>query len=98
MVTDNYGNLVDAATAESLSARLDAGDERMTRIEGELVTNTKSVQLLVASTAELVEFFAAMKGLFKVLNWIGNIAKPLGFVVGLAASIAALWQASRGMK
>lgn len=34
MVTDNYGNLVDATTAEALSARLDVGDERMTRIEG----------------------------------------------------------------
>lgn len=98
MVTDNYGNLVDAATAESLSARLDAGDQRMTRIEGSISENTQLTQQLATSTAEIVEFFAAMKGALKVLNWIGKLASPLAAVATLAASVAGLWAVLKGHK
>ena len=35
MIQDDYGNLVDGATVKTLTQRLDQGDERMTRIEGD---------------------------------------------------------------
>lgn len=50
MIQDDYGNLVDATTAGTLRERLDAGDARMTRIEGDLSTNTQLTQQL----AELI--------------------------------------------
>lgn len=98
MTTDDYGNLVDATTAGTLRERLDAGDERMTRIEGGLEANTRLTQQLASNTAEIVEFFDAMRGAFRVLNWIGKLARPLAAIATLAASVAGLWAVMRGHK
>lgn len=98
MTTDDYGNLVDATTAGTLRERLDAGDARMTRIEGGLEANTKLTQQLASNTAEIVEFFAAMKGALKVLNWIGKLARPLSAIAALAAATLAAWAAMKGHK
>lgn len=98
MVTDNYGNLVDATTVEALAGRLDQGDERMTRIEDDLAKNTELTKQLADNTAEIVEFFVAVKGAFKVLNWIGKLAKPIGAIAAAAAAAAAAWAAFKGSK
>ncbi|MDY0105318.1 MAG: hypothetical protein RBS27_01490 [Giesbergeria sp.] len=98
MVTDNYGNLVDSATVQTLTERLDQGDARMTRIEGSISENTLITQQLAASTAEIVEFFNAVKGAFKVLNWIGKLARPLTAIAALTASGLAAWAAIKGHK
>jgi len=98
MIQDDYGNLVDATTAGTLRERLDAGDARMTRIEGDLSTNTQLTQQLATSTADMVEFFEAMKGALKVLNWIGKLARPLGAIATLAASLAGLWAVFKGVR
>ena len=70
----------------------------MTRIEGSISENTQLTQQLATSTAEIVEFFAAMKGALKVLNWIGKLARPLAAIATLAASVAGLWAVMRGHK
>ena len=44
---------------------------------------------------ELLEAFRSFKGAMKVLEWIGKAAKPLGYVVGLGASVAAFWAAMK---
>lgn len=98
MIQDDYGNLVDAASYGSLNARLDAGDKRMTRIEDELSENTKLTAQLATNTADIVEFFAAMQGAFKVLNWIGRLAKPIGVIAAAAASIAGAVSVLKGAK
>lgn len=98
MIQDDYGNLVDGATVRTLSQRLDQGDARMTRIESELSINTKSVQMLVTNTADLVVFFESVQGALRVLNWLGALAKPLGYIAALVASIAGIWAATKGGK
>lgn len=98
MFQDDYGTLVDPATASTINDRLDSGDARMTRIESELTTNTKSVQMLVANTADLVVFFESVQGALRVLNWLGALAKPLGYIAALVASIAGIWAAMKGGK
>lgn len=79
------------------------GDARMTRIEGdlssvrgELADNTAATQELVRNTKDIVEFFEAMKGALKVLNWLARIAKPLGYIVGLITAGLGLWTALKG--
>ena len=74
---DDYGNQI-LPTAKTISARFDDGDARMGRIEtdvtavrAELAANTRATQSVADSAAELVDFFRAMKGAMKVLNWIG---------------------------
>ena len=81
MMQDDFGNLVPSGKTASLNERLIAGDERMNRIEGsvaalseEMAENTKATREVADSTKDLVEFFQAMKGAFKVLNWLGKIA------------------------
>lgn len=98
MIQDDYGNLVDAATADTIRERLDAGDARMTRIEGDLATNTRLTEQLATNTADIVEFFDAMKGALKVLNWIGKLARPLGAIATLLASLAGAWSVLKGHK
>ena len=46
-----------------------------------------------ANTAELVDLFNSFKGAIRVFEYIGRLAKPLGYIAGAAASFAALWAA-----
>lgn len=86
---------------------LDQGDKRMNSLTDEITAvkleqaqfrvllkeNTDATKEIKADTAELLEVFDSFKAAFKVLEWIGKAAKPLGYVVGLGASIAAFWTA-----
>jgi hypothetical protein len=78
---------------EEVQKRLDDGDTRMGRIEQNLTDNTNATARIEANTSDLVEAFANLKGAFKVLNWIGKFAKPLGYIAGLAAAVVSLYTA-----
>lgn len=73
--------------------RLNGGEDRFGRIEKELQVNTEATRRIEANTSDLVEFFQAAQGAFKVLNWIARLAKPVGYIAGALASVAALWAA-----
>lgn len=106
MITDDYGDLVTTPSA-TIRERFDEGDARMTRIEagqvdtaasierieGDLAANTKATQETAASTSELVGILNALKGAFKTLEFIGKLAKPLGYIVTLGAAIAGMYAA-----
>lgn len=62
----------------------------------ELAENTNATKRIEANTAELLDVFESWKGAMKVLTWIGKAAKPLGYLVGLGASMAAFWAALKG--
>lgn len=62
----------------------------------ELAENTNATKRIEANTAELLDVFESWKGAMKVLTWIGKAAKPLGYLVGLGASMAAFWVALKG--
>lgn len=90
-----------------VAKELRAGDTRMNSLADEITAvkleqsesrrllkeNTDATNSIKADTAELLEAFRSFKGAMKVLEWIGKAAKPLGYVVGLGASIAAFWTA-----
>ncbi len=61
----------------------------------ELSENTNATKRIEAHTAEMLDVFESWKGAMKVLTWIGKAAKPIGYVVGLGASIAAFWTAMK---
>ena len=86
MIQDDYGDLVEPATARSIGEQLDAGDARMTRIEADLAA-------LRAQIAELLEYLNAVRGALKVLNWLGKLAKPLGYIVAFGAACVSFWAA-----
>ena len=92
-----------------VAKELRAGDKRMNSLSDEVTAikleqaefrhllkeNTDDTKAIKADTAELLEAFRSFKGAMKVLEWIGKAAKPMGYVVGLGASIAAFWTAMK---
>lgn len=94
---------------QQVANALSQGDTRMNSLAEEITAvkleqaefrhllkeNTDATNSIKADTAELVKAFHSFKGAMKVLEWIGRAAKPLGYVVGLGASIAAFWTAMK---
>ena len=84
------------------SAQHDAGQLEILRQMGEdravLQENTAATAQIMDNTGELVEAFAAMKGAFKVFNWIGAAAKPLGWIIAAIASVIAFIATIKGVK
>ena len=97
------------ALENDVARALDKGDRRMNSLADEIAVvkleqaehrrllkeNTDDTKAIKADTAELLEAFRSFKGAMKVLEWIGKAAKPLGYVVGLGASVAAFWTAMK---
>ena len=97
------------AFENDVARALDKGDRRMNSLADEIAVvkleqaehrrllkeNTDDTKAIKADTAELLEEFRSFKGAMKVLEWIGKAAKPIGYVVGLGASIAAFWTAMK---
>jgi hypothetical protein len=78
---------------EAMNKRLDDGDSRMGRIEDGLAANTEATKRIETNTSDLVEAFENLKGAFKVLNWIGKFARPLGYIATAVAAVVSLYTA-----
>lgn len=94
---------------QDVARALDHGDKRMNSLADEITAvkleqsefrrllkeNTDATNSIKADTAELVEAFHSFKSAMKVLEWIGKAAKPVGYIVGVCASITAFWTAMK---
>ena len=103
------GGVMNEEFEQDVARALDQGDKRMDSLTDEITAvkleqaeyrrllkeNTDDTKAIKADTAELLEAFRSFKGAMKVLEWIGKAAKPLGYVVGLGASVAAFWAAMK---
>lgn len=58
-----------------------------------LAENTETINEIKTDTADMLEVFESWKGAMRVMEMIGKLAKPLGYIAGLGASIAAFWAA-----
>ena len=58
-----------------------------------LAENTETIKEIKTDTAEMLEVFESWKGAMRVMEMLGKLAKPLGYIVGFGASVAALWGA-----
>ncbi len=74
----------------SRMARTEAAAEQ---IRADLEENTKMTKEVLGGLGDVVEFFTAMKGAFKVLNWLGAVAKPVAAIVGLGTAAMVAWRA-----
>ena len=97
------------AFENDVARALDKGDRRMNSLADEITVvkleqsefrrllkeNTDDTKAIKADTAELLEAFRSFKGAMKVLEWIGKAAKPLGYIAGACASVAAFWAAMK---
>lgn len=57
-----------------------------------LIEVESKVDNLDKKTTEVVTAFNAAKGAFLVLEWIGKIAKPIIWVVGISAVLIAAYE------
>lgn len=94
---------------QQVANALSQGDARMNNLADEITAvkleqaeyrrllkeNTDDTKAIKADTAELLEAFHSFKGAMKVLEWIGKAAKPIGYIAGLCASVAAFWAAMK---
>jgi hypothetical protein len=104
------GGGMNAEFEQDVARAIDQGDKRMNSLADEITAvkleqsefrrllkeNTDDTKAIKADTAELLEAFRSFKGAMKVLEWIGKAAKPVGYIVGVCASIAAFWTAMKG--
>ena len=101
---DDYGDELPAVSRQQINERFDKGSERMAAIERDLKAATQGLhevrqelQERNQQMADLLEFFTAMKGAFKVLNWVGKVAKPLAAIVMLGGACVGFWTAIKGV-
>ena len=93
---DDWGNQLQH---EAINVRFEKGIKRMQAIETELHAAREELHQLCQlreDMAEMLDFFKAMQGAFKVLNWVGALAKPLAGLVALGVALATAWAAARG--
>ena len=56
-----------------------------------LAENAATIQEIKTDTADMLEVFESWKGAMRVMEMLGKLAKPLGYIVGFGASVAAFW-------
>lgn len=76
-----------------LSGRVGNLEQGFDTLQNELADNTAATKRIETNTSDLVEAFANLKGAFKVLNWIGKFARPLGYIAGAIAAVVSLYTA-----
>ena len=71
---------------------------RMDLQDAALLANTTTTDDIKRNTGDIVDFFNAMQGAFKVFNLIGRVAKPVWYIAAAVGSIlaaVAAWKALR---
>ncbi len=68
--------------------RLNDGAAVMKHLRTELAENTTATKQVQADTGELVSLLNSFKGAMKVLDILGKLAKPLGYI---AMTCSAFW-------
>lgn len=79
------------------------GAETMRQLRADVAENTRQThathlqaQATNANTSEVVDLLNSFKGAFKVLESLGKLARPLGFIAAAVAAFVGLWAAIKG--
>lgn len=81
---------------KEVDRRLDSGAETMRELRKDIAANTKVTESVQNDTSELVALLQSFKGAFKVLEALGRLAKPLGYIVALIAGVLGIVAAVKG--
>lgn len=66
-------------------------DSRMERVENRVEGSATKIDTLTDSTREMLEVFNAMKGGFKVLEWLARIGKIVAGLVAIGGICAKIF-------
>lgn len=76
--------------------RLNDGAETMRGLRADIAANTAVTQSVQTNTQDLVTLMESFKGAFRVLEMLGKLAKPLGYIVALVGGVLALLAVVKG--
>lgn len=93
--SDRRAEGVAADLAEELDTWRRAFATRLDKFEQALAVNTETTDRVDKNTRELVSILQSWKGAMKVMDFLGKLAKPVGYVLGLVTSAVGLWFAFR---
>lgn len=60
-----------------------------------LAENAATIQEIKTDTAEVLAVFKSWQGAMKVMDMIGSLAKPLGYIAALIAAVVGIWTAMK---
>lgn len=60
-----------------------------------LAENAATIQEIKTDTADMLEVFESWKGAMRVMEMLGKLAKPLGYIVALIAAVVGVWTAMK---
>ena len=60
-----------------------------------LAENTETINEIKTDTADMLEVFESWKGAMRVMEMIGKLAKPLGYIAALIAAVVGIWNAMK---
>jgi hypothetical protein len=70
-------------------------NKRVDGLEGGLAENTAMTSKIGTNVDELLNVFQSWVGAMHVLETLGRVAKPLSYIFGIGAAIAAAWASIR---
>ena len=89
---------------QEIQRQFAAGSARFTSLEAGLAENTAATKRIDERTAlqaakmqPLLEIAEAAGGAIKVLNWIGKLARPMGFIDFFASSAVGFYAAVKSL-
>ena len=60
-----------------------------------LAENTETINKIKTDTADMLEVFESWKGAMRVMEMLGKLAKPLGYIAALIAAVVGIWNAMK---
>jgi hypothetical protein len=76
--------------------RFKDGSDTMKALRADLTENTTITKSLQEDTRELLDVLQSLKGAMKVLDMLGRLAKPLGYIVTFLAAVVGLVAVVKG--
>lgn len=74
----------------TVDRRLDDGSDTMHNLRKDIAANTAMTKGIQEDTSELVDLLRSFKGALKVLDALGRLARPLGYIVALVGGVMGL--------
>lgn len=80
----------------TVDQRLNDGAATMKGLREDIAENTAATKQVQVDTTELVALLKSFKGAFSVLEMLGKLAKPLGYIVVLVGGVLGIVAAVKG--
>ena len=78
---------------DELVGKVNAIEKDQAAARALLKENTEAINAIKSDTADMLATFESWRGAMRVLEAIGKFAKPVGYIVGMFASVAAFYTA-----